>query len=120
MLRSALRQMGKFLLEVGDAERQPAARPQATDKVQIRRRDFERRARKTVALRPDGATKLLAGSVQLIGMDEIKASLGTEWLADAKAAHEIVERTIRRHLTDSDSWERHADDAYILCFAGID
>jgi len=112
--------MGKFLLDVGNTEPKPAAQPQATDKLQMRRRDFERRARKAVALRPDGATKLLAGSVQLIGMNEIKTSLGAEWLAVAKAAHEIVERNIRRHLTESDSWERHADDAYILCFAGVD
>jgi hypothetical protein len=42
---------------------------------------------------------ILAGSIQLIGMDEIRRSLGDHWAMVADKAQAVAERTIAQHLS---------------------
>src|SRR5690606_21916000 len=70
--------------------------------------------------RKPGASTLLAGQVQLLGMSKIKNSIGARWDDLAGAAYQIVEESIREFLTDDDTYERRDDEIYVLCFANAD
>src|SRR5690606_36802908 len=42
------------------------------------------------------------------------------WTAVAASAVRIAEETIRRHLSTDDAYQRHGEDAFVLCFASPD
>lgn len=69
---------------------------------------------------PDGSGVLLAGSLKLLGMTQIRQELGPAWTAVADRAYGLAESVIRQHLTTDDLCERHDDETYVLCFARLD
>lgn len=71
-------------------------------------------------IRHPAAATVMAGSIQLLGMADIKKQLGQRWTAVAASAGRIAEETIRRHLSTDDAYQRHGEDAFVLCFASPD
>src|ERR1700730_2149654 len=118
MFKHSLKKLGSFLLSIAaEAPAHPIARRKPSD-AGARRVRFDQRVSKAIANRPNGSTKVLAGTVQLVGMNEIRRALGDRrWEAVAGKAHEITETTIRAHLTEHDAFDRRDDETYILCFA---
>jgi hypothetical protein len=66
------------------------------------------------------SSSVLAGSVQLIGMEEIRRSLDGNWAAVSDKAHAVAERTIAEHLSYGDVFELNQNDTFVVCFARPD
>ena len=66
------------------------------------------------------APTVMAGSIQLLGMAEIKQRLGARWTVVADIACRIAEQTIQRHISAEDAYQRHGEETFVLCFASPD
>lgn len=78
------------------------------------------RSRPIGEMRAAGSSTVMAGSIQLLGMAEIKQRLGARWGAVADIAFRIAEQTIQRHISSEDSYQRHGGETFVLCFASPD
>jgi EAL domain-containing protein (putative c-di-GMP-specific phosphodiesterase class I) len=67
-------------------------------------------------MRTGSSPTVIAGSIQLLGMSEIRQRLGVRWSAVADVACRIAEQTIQRHISARDSYQRHGEDTFVLCF----
>ena len=63
--------------------------------------------------------RVVAGRVQVIGLDEIKASLGDRWAPHAERIRKIAEATIRQRLSEEDVLEWTEDQGFLICFASL-
>lgn len=71
-------------------------------------------------MRTTSSPTVMAGSIQLLGMAEIKQRLGARWSKMADSAFRIAEQTIQRHITAEDAYQRHGRETFLLCFASPD
>jgi len=67
-----------------------------------------------------GRHKITAGSVHLIGLDDIREELGERWDGVKDRVHGYAERLFHKFLSPQDHWFRHGDDHYIIAFALTD
>ena len=58
-----------------------------------------------------------AGRIQLIGLDEVRESLGPRWAALRARAMATAESVFRRRLGPNDTFCQTEDDGYVVCFA---
>jgi EAL domain-containing protein (putative c-di-GMP-specific phosphodiesterase class I) len=118
MFKHSLQKFGSYLLSLAAEGPPPAPVSRKGREVPTQRAQFDQRVRAVIASRPNGSTKILAGTVQLVGMNKIRHALGDgPWEAVAGKAHEITVATIRAHLSPHDAFDRRDDETYILCFA---
>ena len=108
LLRTGLKKLASMLLALTADVPPPADRPKAT------------RSRSFGEMRTASSPTVVAGSIQLLGMAEIKQRLGARWSAVADVAIRIAEQTIQRHLSAEDAYQRHGEEAFVLCFASPD
>ena len=59
----------------------------------------------------------VAGRIRMIGLEEIKASLGARWPELAQRVMASAEHVIRRRCGPRDTWTRTRDSAFIISFA---
>jgi PAS domain S-box-containing protein len=59
----------------------------------------------------------IAGKIKLIGLEEIKASLGSRWTKVATRAMQTAEHIVRQSCGPRDSWSRTADSGFVITFA---
>lgn len=67
----------------------------------------------------NGARSVMAGSLELVGLDEIKEALGNRWEGLAARAAELAEQGIRRRLADADILQVLSDTEFAVCFAKL-
>lgn len=79
--------------------------------------EFDRAVRERAAAR--GSDSIVAGTVRVLGLDEVRAALGDQWDALGARADEIVLDVIRNHL-HRDDLATPCDGGYVICFAGDD
>ncbi|MBB3263332.1 GGDEF domain-containing protein [Azospirillum sp. OGB3] len=77
---------------------------------------FKERARQILA---HGQT-VTAGSVHLIGLDEIRNELGDRWGSVNERVHVYTERMLKKVLSPRDVWFRYGENHYIIVFAQAD
>jgi PAS domain S-box-containing protein len=70
----------------------------------------------TPAAKSAVAKVLVAGKIKLIGLEDVKASLGDRWPAVAARAMSSAEHVIRRRCGTHDTWSRTADSGFLICF----
>jgi GGDEF domain-containing protein len=58
------------------------------------------------------------GCIQLVGLEEVRHSLGPRWEALKDRAMEAAEHVIKRHLGPGDTLSRTDDQGFVICFAG--
>ena len=63
---------------------------------------------------------VMAGSFELVGLDEVKEALGTRWADLAARASQVAEQGIRRRLSYSDVLRVLSDTEFSICFAKLD
>ncbi len=63
--------------------------------------------------------KVVAGRLQLVGLDEIKAKLGERWQSHAKTVYDIAERVIERRISAQDVFSRDEKNNFVICFASL-
>lgn len=73
-----------------------------------------------LALLLQSRRNLLAGSLELIGLEEIRGALGDKWELLAKRVISLAESELRRSLDPSDSFRRHGDASFLIHFDGLD
>jgi hypothetical protein len=74
--------------------------------------DFERRNKMAV-------DALITGSVQMIGLDEIRQRYGDHWPQIREAARRIARQCITRRLEDTDLYVEVRDEMYIILFGRL-
>jgi hypothetical protein len=80
---------------------------------------FDERAPELAAAAAKGRP-LVAGSVQLVGLSELRKAMGTGWERLKTLAPAVAEAVIKRRLTSSDTYARRDEETFILCFAEHD
>ncbi len=63
--------------------------------------------------------KVVAGRLQLVGLDDIKAKLGERWQSHAKKVYDIAERVIERRISSQDVFSRDEKNNFVICFASL-
>ncbi|MFP9135806.1 hypothetical protein ACLI1C_01355 [Devosia sp. XGJD_8] len=63
---------------------------------------------------------VVAGSFELVGLDEIKEALGARWPDLAARASDLAEQGIRRRLADRDILQVLSETEFSICFARLD
>lgn len=74
--------------------------------------DFERRNKMAV-------DALITGSVQMIGLDEIRQRYGEHWPQIREAARRIARQCIARRLEDTDLYVEVRDEMYLILFGTL-
>ena len=72
------------------------------------------------AMAKQSGGSVLAGQMQFVGLDEIKAALGSRWESRFQQVRDIAENTIRKHLSSGDLCEMSEGDKFLICFASLD
>jgi PAS domain S-box-containing protein/diguanylate cyclase (GGDEF)-like protein len=62
---------------------------------------------------------IIAGTIKLIGLDEVRTALGDRWRSHAERVMTIAERLIRRRMMPQDIVSRTDDQGFVVCFAGV-
>lgn len=63
---------------------------------------------------------LVAGSLELVGLDDIKEALGERWSAIEASAKEIAETELQRHLDEEDFYRPYGETAFLVCFSELE
>lgn len=116
MLRTAIARFGSLLVQIGATPPPPQPRPNDA----VRRRQTDQRLRDRLSARPDGSTSVLAGNIQLLGLDDLKGSAGATWPALAETVLKLAEDTIAAHMGPDDEYQRYQNDTFILVFPTLD
>src|SRR5215831_6586171 len=61
----------------------------------------------------------VAGKMQFVDLEAIKAELGERWQTIADKVREVTQRTIERRLAPGDAFVAYDDDTYLLLFANL-
>ncbi len=88
--------------------------------ITVQRDDLRRFRIVTVHKQADAAppvTVHVAGKIRLVGLDEVKAALGSRWAEVAAKAMASAEHVVRRHCGPRDTWSRTTDGGFLICFA---
>lgn len=63
---------------------------------------------------------ITAGCIHLIGLSEIRDSMGPRWDAAKERVHHYAHRVLERMLSPGDLWFRHGESDYVVVFARLD
>jgi hypothetical protein len=99
----------------------PAAEPQPPpDGPQLGRHGFDSRLRLLADRDVDGAAPLVAGSLELVGLDDLQRALGDDWPAIADRVRDLAELELQMQLGPADIYRTHSDTQFLVCFATLD
>lgn len=115
MLNSFFRKVGNYLAGFSDNERPPET-PHGHEK----HRNLIAQAQRIASSRRSQGGKLLAGSIQFLNLEQIKRELGGNWGRTSRVAYNIVEQTLSKKLSVEDSYAKHSDEMFVLCFGSTD
>lgn len=115
IFRSALQKLGSYLLTVSD---EPERRiPERTPFHHLSETAFEQQACRLMQAQKAESNGIVAGSVQLLGLNEIRRSVGDGPHSVAGVVHRIAEQVIKKNLAEGDAFFRNDDETFLLCFA---
>lgn len=66
-----------------------------------------------------GDRPMVAGKMQFVDLDAIKADLGGRWEGVVDKVHQITEKVLQRRLTDRDAYVAYDGNSYLLLFADL-
>lgn len=82
-------------------------------------RDFESRLRALDARTSASGRAMVAGSIEVVGLEDIRAAMGRHWPEVAAEALDIAEEAIGSRLGEDDFFRRQGDSSFVLCFANL-
>ncbi|WP_152535533.1 hypothetical protein [Bradyrhizobium sp. Ai1a-2] len=68
----------------------------------------------------DARQSLVAGSLELIGLDDVRDALGTQWTLFQDIVIELAQEELRRSLDPSDTFRKHGDASFLIHFGRLD
>src|SRR5258706_6067808 len=113
MVKRSLRKLGEFLitLDASKAKRRPtSAAPR--DRVQQQPSHSDERIRRIVERHKKSGSPLVAGAVQLLGMDDIQKTLGPSAPTVAAEVYGVADRAIKAQLSEDDVYEQYDGDKF--------
>jgi hypothetical protein len=70
---------------------------------------------------PDNeAVPLVAGSLEIVGLDDVREALGERWGTIAEQAMAIAEAELQAQLGDTDIFRPYGNFSFLVCFAELD
>ena len=87
--------------------------------ISVQQNDLRRFKIITLVKRADDAPPItvhIAGKIRLVGLQEVKASLGSRWAAAAERVMASAEHVIKRHCGPRDTYSRTQDGEFLICF----
>src|SRR4051812_12030742 len=69
---------------------------------------------------PSAENAILAGSLQLIGLDDVRDGLGTVWNHVADRVNRMSQEEIRARLSERDTFRICNNHTYLICFSDGD
>ncbi len=63
--------------------------------------------------------KFTAGQLEMIGLEEVRMSLGDRWERLASRVYSIADSILKSRLSEDDVFRRDAEGNYIICFARL-
>lgn len=66
------------------------------------------------------SSPLVAGSLELVGLDDIREAMGDRWQALGSRAEEIAEAELRLQLDDADFYRPYGNTSFLVCFSNLD
>lgn len=85
----------------------------------IAQKDFDRLLDERL-VDPNGSETVLAGSLQLIGLDDVRQNLGGLWDLVAGQIHRISQEEISARLSVRDVFRLHNSHTFLICFGDGD
>lgn len=77
-------------------------------------------AAQTVAAAPRPSRLVVAGRMQLVGLDAVRQALGARWTERRDAILELAEAVLKRRLGQRDIWRRQGEEGFVVVFAETD
>ena len=71
-------------------------------------------------LRLLAADQVMAGSLELVGLEGLKEALGSQWSIVAERAKDLAELELQMHLGASDIYRSYNETTFLVCFASLD
>jgi hypothetical protein len=68
----------------------------------------------------DESKTIVAGSLELVGLDDVRRALADSWPAIAERVYDVAEEELQRHLDPLDIFRRHGNAAYLIHFDSLD
>jgi hypothetical protein len=68
----------------------------------------------------DRTDSLVAGSLQLVGLNDVRENLGARWEAISNQAIEIAELELQQQLEVTDFYRPYGDTSYLVCFSNLE
>src|SRR5215831_21375969 len=100
--------------------RVPSADAAAPSRATAGRRDLAHAAfQGRIAELLEQGQSAVAGRMQFVDLEAIKAELGERWQTIADKVREVTQRTIERRLAPGDAFVAYDDDTYLLLFANL-
>jgi hypothetical protein len=104
----------------GAAKAQQSNFPEQSSSVaEVSSIQFDRDLARLLAEMGRDGKPLLAGAIELVGLDEVKATLGKNWDIVAEQAQRIARDEIKRHLSDRDFFKAQSETRFLICFASL-
>lgn len=118
MFNRYLRNFGSFLIRLTSETPADNPRLSGTWQDRLRREQFNHRVRHAIETQSGPQKKVIAGTVQLVGINKIRAAVGEDrWKAVADKANAITEATINAALSSTDAFDRRDEENYVIFFA---
>jgi EAL domain-containing protein (putative c-di-GMP-specific phosphodiesterase class I) len=92
-------------------------RPAPPEQAGAEGQSFDSGLRALVENRKASKEALIAGSVAIVGLDDIKAALGERWEISAKRVLTLAHSEIRKRLLPDDIMRSEQDGLFSICFA---
>jgi hypothetical protein len=71
-------------------------------------------------LRQFPADEVMAGSLELVGLEDLRKALGSKWPSVAERAKDLAELELQMNLGASDIYRSYSETVFLVCFAGLD
>ena len=65
------------------------------------------------------AGRFSAGHLEMIGLEQVRSTLGERWEKLAERVYDIADNILRARLSREDVFRRDADGNYVICFASL-
>ncbi len=93
----------------------PAAAAAATPPPRVASGDL-----KPAGSAPAAPVQVVAGRMQLVGLDAVREALGAKWEQRRDSILELAEGVLKRRLGSRDIWRLHGEDGFVVVFADTD
>lgn len=94
----------------------PAPPLEAGEGVPLDSAEFRLKARQILL----SQSSIAAGTVHLLGLDQIQEAVGEKWPLISERVHDLTGRILHKHLGPHDAWIRYDNANYLVVFSGRD